>query len=74
MSDAETTDFLRRLIQDVSSENVDLKCDKAKLEDTIIKLRCRIDYLTEMADQLEIENATLVEMMREGQRLAGFAN
>lgn len=55
MSDKETTSFLRRLIADVTDENVDLKVKLAKMEQERIRLLLRIDALTEMDDERTIE-------------------
>lgn len=55
MNDPENTNFLRKLIQDVADENVDLKAKNARLEQRITALLIRIDELTEAVDEATIE-------------------
>lgn len=66
MSDPDnTTDFLRRLITDVSGENVELKCKIAKLEQERMKLLLRIDVLTSMCDESDFAlEATATVLMQ----------
>lgn len=66
MTEKATTQFLRKLISEVTDHNVELETENTALKAQIVKLKLRIAELTEMVDEADYAVEVTAEVLMQG--------